>query len=239
MAATLSVKISTDSGNRVGLGGDNGIYASPSAVLNPSNTAFMTIDNQFAASGAQWFYQLGCSGLPTASPSLNTAQVWPLIVTKACRVTDAAIFLITGTTASSLYATLYTSSGANKAPGAKITDLLRFPTTTAGASRQASVDSTTLLSAHTLYWVATWINGSSSPTFLARAQYGGVLRLPTVPGATVFTGGSGLAYVDSSQSWSSLTSGPTTLAPTALPTNSTQSSGNLTVPAIAWGLTNA
>lgn len=232
MPVSLSAKLSSATGNQISYGSDNGLFA-PAGTAT-SNTVSWTIDNYFSASGATWWYQMMTYSNNQFTQLANLAQVWPVIFARPCRIADAEIYVQTAAANSALYCSLYSSTGPNKMPGPKVSDLFRFPTTATGIARAAAVDTTTVFAGQTLYWVANWTNTTGAlPSLYTRTMTQGIHRATAISGAFASSGG---VSTENTQGWSSLTAGPATLASVTQP-GASQAGVNLYPPMIMWALT--
>ncbi len=235
MPVTLGIKASADVGNQVSFGTDSGIYVPTPA--RHSGSFLSTIDNNWGSDSTTWYYAQTMASSNGAGSgnggAIGTAQLWPLMVTRTCRVTDVYYRVVSAVSVGTYYLSLYASDATLNTPGAKIVDIGSGPLTSAGHVR-VQPGSTITLTAGVQYWVAAvQRTGTALANVNTRGPNFGSLRLTGVPSYALFTGFTVMGYTDSTFASAS----PATATPTAAdPVN--PSAPFVYTPYLWWGLSN-
>lgn len=218
---TLTAALSQDTGNGVSFGTDGGLFATAPPAPQ-GGTAGHTFDLSAAASGQAWWYNL--PGANTQTTISGSAIYWPLLVTRAARLTGAALNVGTAGTGSHLRNALYAADPVTGLPGTAISSNWFIVNTAAVAFTTATgVDTTSVLSAFTPYYVLTWVYTTSGyPVVSCRTGAGSMIApLPRValPTSTSSynTGYFGYTETVSAAAWNTLTVPPATVGTSGSP----------------------
>lgn len=248
MAVSVTLRTSTDAGNLATFGTDGGLLVS-SPPPPRSGQHGVTIDNSFSAAAAtDYWYTLPTISTISATMTSNVAFIFPIMFSRNCQISGGRLNVGTAGAGSNFYATSYAADTSTGLPSTKLTDLFTCSTATVAVATLSLLDTSATYgrtyTAQTLYWIACWAQTTSAfpiTTMRQGSQYSPYsLRLPssvTPTASTLYTGLCQLAYCDSSQSWSQVTSGPSALTltqPTAAPTSIT----GLYAPQIWFSLRN-
>lgn len=238
MPVVFGAKTSTDAGNAVTFGTDGGLYAPAIGPYGGGAPFPYGIDNSWAAAGQAFSYTQPTNGTTSVAIALGSAQLFPLMFTRACRISQWMIYVSTASASGSLYLSTFAADPATGLPAGKIADLSGVSTGAIGASSRL-VSNTTVYSPLTLYWVAAW-PGAAAATTYSRYLSGpanGPMRQTAMPTtAAAFTTATNLAYPDTSVAWGSLIVAPATVAPV---TTVTTSGANTQPLMVWWELINA
>lgn len=234
MAVSVTLRTSADASNAVTFGSDTGLYV-PAMGIPRGGAPGWTIDNSWASPAANttYYYALGLSTAATFSAAMGT-NIWPLIVTRDTTCMSVTGWVSTAATSTTQYNALYASDATTGQPAAKIADWFKFTTTPAGLTN-ATVLSTQTLTAHSLYWVASYFVGTSTAAVLARGVGNGLIAQRVT----------GYNYMASANTQLGMSEGTASLwtsgtAPASLAAYTTQGSvtGAGVAPAFWWGLKN-
>ncbi len=235
MPVTLGIKASADANNQISFGTDSGIYVPTPA--RHSGAFMSTIDNNWGSDSTTWYYaqpnatSVG-NNTGTGSGTAGTAQLWPLMVTRTCRVTDVYVRVTTASAASTFYLTLYAADATLGTAGAKIADIGSVSMATAGNARILP-GATVTLQGGTLYWVAAVQRGGTLAQTSVRCSNFGSIRLTATPSYSYFSGFSAFGYTDST-----FTSGSPATATVTAPDPASAFGAYIYLPYLWWGLSN-
>lgn len=247
MSVSVALKLSTDNGNLLSFGSDNGLYAASSAALPRGGPYGTIVDNSWASAsaGTPFYYTLGTTAISNTAIPANTAIVWPIMFARACKFTGAGLNVAAAGAGSRVYTAMYTSDANTGLPAQKITDLAYWTTTATGVASCQNLETNSYSwQPYVLYWVATWAYTTSAyPSITMRNNSSGgiasariITGLPTV--TTFYTGAVPISYTDTATTWSSQMTGPNTLSPNLLSGTTGAVATNSQAPFIWWGLIN-
>lgn len=238
MAVTVDAKLSTDTGNSLSFGTDNGIYG---PLVSPrGGSQWWTLDNSFVGpSATTYWYLLG----PTTSAQSwisGTAWISPFVVSRSCKIASLYHYVSTAGAGSQIYHASFASDPTTGLPTNKIVDVGYCAGTGVGAIAHTMLDTATVYTANTLYWMCSWAyttSGTPSGYFRNIGQQATV-RLPVAPtGVTWFSSGGMLSYQDTTSGWTTKQAAPTSLSLNA-PSASGGPGSAIYAPSLAWGLQN-
>lgn len=241
MAVQFGLKISSDAGNILSFGTDQGLLAT---TPPPRGGMFgMAIDNSVAtaAAGVSYYYGTPAYSNTNLTWTGTAAQVSPITFARNCRVTAAALRVVTAGAGSAVYVSVY-APDASGTTATKVTDLLRFDTTVAGQRAATVLDSTTVLTAQAHYYLLSWCYTTSAyPVTNVRngsGTHAQEWRYPSAPAHITFHNSSLMSMAETSQTYSGLTAGPSTISPAYPSMSTTTTTLYLTAPYLWFGLLN-
>ncbi len=246
MALSVSVKSSSDTMNGLTLGTDAGLWSGGAPARGGQYN--ITIDNSWTPpdGSTKYWYTLPSSGAVSYAGVANTAFVWPIMFSRACRVVDLLAGLTTNAAGGATFNTsVYAMNSTTGLPGAKLTDLARLDCSSVNAAKPHTITAPNFTFAPgTIYWLASWMYTISSysaiqmRTASANSPFA-PLRVPSVPTTSVWWGGGFCnSLADTSVTWSTLTSAPATLSPTQPTVTAAPAAPYVYAPLFWWGLVN-
>jgi hypothetical protein len=229
MPLVFGARLSTDAGNKVTFGSDGGLALIPPYGVSGGINQLYTIDNTWVGSGQALAYTLPCTtaGAAIAMPS-NTAFVQPFAVARTAKPSGVSIYVSAAGAGGSLKCAVFAHDPAVGGAGAKVTDLWSIDTSASGVRTSATMlDPSFTFVGRRLYWLAMWAAGatfnvwqtSDSPAYGTPTPLG-QMQPPSTTGH--FTAVNARGYWDTSVSWLSQTTAPTTLAPLYTSNNGTR-----------------
>lgn len=238
MAVTVSARLSTDAGNQLGFGTDTGLFGAVPVARGGSPT--WVFDNSWPSpAGTTYYYTPATGASAQASIAAGTAYVWPFMFSRAARLTALTGYVWTAGAGSTLYHSSFTSDATTGLPGTKIIDVANLSGATAANSVYTMTDTATTYAANTLYWMCSWTYTTSALPSIAMRNLSFMqgIRMPSAPtGSTYFSSGGVFSLLDTSQTWASRTTAPTTLNPAA-PAVAAPGNG-VYAPQLVFGLAN-
>lgn len=240
MAISVTIKPSTDGSNQLTYGSDNGLFVASNETVRGQTPAW-TLDNSSSSALIATTYYYALPTWTTSSYTWSTsAQLTPLLFTRNCRVTDATLNVATASAGSFIYVAIFASDAAGQ-PAAKVADALRFDSGTTGIKTATALSMSTVYAARTLYWAAAWCYTTAG--FPATTNRSGMYvsqpwRLADRPTVQSHWSSPIGGLAESTASWSTLTSAPTTLTPTPLSGTVATTGLYNSSPLIWWGLLN-
>ncbi len=245
MALSVSVKSSSDTMNGLTFGTDAGLWSGGAPARGGQYN--ITIDNSWTPpdGATKYWYTLPSCGAVGFSVPANTALIWPVMFSRACRVVDMLASVTTAGAGSQFYTSAYASNAATGLPAGKLTDLVRFDGSTTSSAKTGTLLAPSFVFAPgTIYWLASWIytTGSYCTMQMRSASANNPyapLRLPTVPTNVSWWGaGFHASLSETAASWATLTTGPATLSPTQPNVTVAPAAPHIYAPFFWWGLVN-
>jgi hypothetical protein len=239
MAVTVSARLSTDVGNGLSFGSDTGLYG---AGAQPRGGAIgWTLDNSWGtATGTTYYYYLPTATAPATAFTSGTAILWPLVFSRNAKFGGISQYVSTAGAGSQVYQSAFASDPSTGAPAAKITDIGWGNGAATGPQAFTMLDNTTTFYANTLYWMCTWAYTTSAMPSINMRNIGQLtsIRLPAAPtSASYFSSTGVISLLDTSVTWNTRTTAPSTVAPAAISASAPGS--NVSAPHFALGIANA
>lgn len=210
MSSTIAINLSSDSGNTLAFGTDGGLLCPQPAINQRGGVFSYAIDNSWGTASTPYHYPLsGAGGTTTMNSGLGNCQLWPLMITRDARCVGGTINVTTAAAGSQYYHSVYASDPSTGNPGAKVADLLYFQCATTGVRAATARDTTTVLSAYKLYWMASWYNGAAATVTARTSSFCFPYRAATLTASNFTTTYFGTS--DTTANWSSLSNAPATV----------------------------
>lgn len=232
MSVSVALRPSADKGNALGIGSDGGLMGAPLPAGQFASN-LNTVDNSQSggASGTTYYYPM-----PAAATAAGTVTGTPvaqqLVLTRNALITAVYGNVTNNTSTAAVYGALYLPDPTTRYPGTKVCDLFVMSAAVNGVVSGSMIDTTTVLTGNTPYWLLTWYAATTlmpSMTLRSASAYQ-QSRLNTVSSATVNSVG-----VTGTAAWSASTTGPAS-ATTAFPVTAAPSA---TAPLFYFGVRNA